>query len=151
MNQYPTDEELELFIKQMEQQELYAPKHIKEQVLNQAFPKQTAGVLPKSGKNPSPVSFLAYRLKIIAGMAAAIFMLFMIPSFKMGRGQEAVEWPKEMEEMQAEKRNGMNINSVLNTSARQVNQKLNDWLTGMGSLQIRNLFGMEDGGNLYED
>ena len=41
MKEYPSDEELRLFIEELEQQELYAPKHMKEQILNRAFPKQT--------------------------------------------------------------------------------------------------------------
>ena len=68
MNKYPTDEELELFIRQMEQQELYAPRHLKEQILSQAFPKQTVEALPKSGSGQGSVRLLSYRLKIIAGI-----------------------------------------------------------------------------------
>ena len=64
MKDYMTDEELELFIEHMEQRELYAPKHMKEQILNQAFPKQTVEVLPKSGGGicviPSRLSSLSY-------------------------------------------------------------------------------------------
>lgn len=48
MKDYMTDEELELFIEHMEQRELYAPKHMKEQILNQAFPKQTVEVYCQS-------------------------------------------------------------------------------------------------------
>ena len=48
MREYLTDEELERMIDQLEGQELYAPKYLKEEILNKAFPKQTEQVLPKS-------------------------------------------------------------------------------------------------------
>lgn len=85
MREYPTDEELELFIQQMEQQELYAPKHMKEQILEKAFPRQTVEVLPKSGSGRE-VRLFTYRLKIAAGMAAALVMLMLLPGI-LGSGR----------------------------------------------------------------
>lgn len=150
MSGYPTDEELELFIKHMERQELYAPKHMKEQILSQAFPKQTVEIFPKSGRKGKAVQLLAYRLKIVAGMAAAIFMLILLPSFSMNSRyetrDESGEWEKEMETLPGEEQSENDMNNELNEGARQVNQKLNDWFR-----QIGKLFEIENGGNLYEN
>lgn len=85
MREYPTDEELEFFIQQMEQQELYAPKHMKEQILEKAFPGQTVEVLPKSGSGTGAVRLFTYRLKIAAGMAAALVMLMLLARYPWKR------------------------------------------------------------------
>lgn len=69
MNRYPTDEELNRFIEKLEKEELYAPKHLKEEILLRA----------KETKKTGPSSFLMYTLKMAAGMAAAVFLVFMIP------------------------------------------------------------------------
>ena len=101
MKDYMTDEELELFIEHMEQRELYAPKHMKEQILNRAFPKQTAQGLPAPGGGRDPVQLFSYRLKIIAGMAAALMMLVLLPI--QGELQEAqrAEWEEAYREEEA--------------------------------------------------
>lgn len=136
MSKYPTDEELEKFIRQLEQQELYAPVHIREQVLNRAFPKQTEQPLSKSGSGPGKSQILAYRLKIIVGMAAAIFILFLLPSMSMDGRYDSMEETKGWE-----KEDSIYINSELNERARRVNQKINDWFEKIDILQ---------GGNLYD-
>lgn len=151
MREYPTDEELELFIKQMEQQELYAPKHIKEQVLSQAFPKQTAEAGPFSGRGRAPVRLLAYRLKIIAGMAAAIFMLIMIPSLDMNReyGTAMEDNFREGQRMEFEwedETSGVNVNYRINESTQEVNRRIDGWFE-----QFCNIFNRKNGGNLYEN
>ena len=79
MREYPTDEELERLIAQLEQQELDAPKNMTEQILSQVFPKQTDKMPAKSGSAQKPIALFTYRLKIIAGMAAALMMLAVIP------------------------------------------------------------------------
>ncbi len=151
MNKYPTDEELELFIRQMEQQELYAPRHLKDQILSQAFPKQTVEVLPKSGIGQGSVRLLSYRLKIIAGMAAAIFMLLVLPSLGMdseyrmakdmeGWEQEEAAWAKEQD--------GMYLNGVLNERAWKINQRLNSWFGQKDGFQMENRHELENGGDL---
>ncbi len=86
MNEYPSDLELELFIEELEKQELYAPKHLKEKILTQAFPEQTGGSPYKNGKESRNFQNLSYRLKIIAGMAAAVLMLMALPSMGIGSG-----------------------------------------------------------------
>lgn len=137
MREYPTDEELKRFIEELEQQELYAPKHMKQQILSQAFPKQTVAELPKSGRRKASVSVLAYRLKIVAGMAAALLMLAVIPmqgaSYDSVSGQE--EWEQarlsEQEKMQERffsEKSGMDVNAYLNDKMREANQKMNSWV-----------------------
>lgn len=155
MSKYPTDEELELFIKQMEQQELYAPKHVKEQILSQAFPKQTVEVLPRSGSSRGSVQLLSYRLKIIAGMAAAIFMLFLLPSLGMDSEyrmeKEAEGWEKKEEAAWTQEQEEMNANDVLNEDAWQAEHRLNDWFDQISNLRIESLFKMRNGGDLNEN
>lgn len=150
MREYPTDEELELFIKQMEQQELYAPRHMKEQILSQAFPKQTVEVLLKSGRDGKSVRLFTYRLKVIAGMAAAIVMLMVLPSVVGNSGyEEDRAWIRRKEEMaeamQAEEKEEMSLNYVLNEKTRAVNQRINFWFSRMDSLFET------DGGNHNEN
>ena len=70
MNKYPSDEELELWIHNLEQEELYAPRHLKEEIMHKAL---------QSKKNSPPVSFLSYTVKMVAGMAAAVVLTFVIP------------------------------------------------------------------------
>lgn len=75
MNRYPTDEELKKIIEQMEMQELYAPKHLKEQIVLKVKESERSEV----GSNHQ-VSFLVYTFKMVAGMAAALFLIFAIPA-----------------------------------------------------------------------
>ena len=149
MREYPTDEELERLIAQLEQQELYAPKHMKEQILSQVFPKQTDKTPAKSGSAQKPVALFTYRLKIIAGMAAALMMLAVIP---MQNGNllplNAVE---ELQTKQQERKDekGINLNAFLNESMRKVNRKMNTWMVKENDRQIENLPEENDGG--YQD
>lgn len=78
MNRYPTDEELRSFIEELEKGELYAPRHLKEEILLKARAQEKP---EKAGRgSQQPVSFLIYSLKMVAGMAAAIILVFMIPA-----------------------------------------------------------------------
>lgn len=149
MREYPTDEELERLIAELEQQKLYAPKHMKEQILSQIFPKQTDKMPAKSGSAQKPVALFSYRLKIVAGMAAALIMLAVIP---MQNGSllplNAVE---ELQTKQQERKDekGNNLNAFLNESMRKVNRKMNTWLENENDRQIENLPEENDGG--YQD
>ena len=149
MREYPTDEELERLIAELEQQELYAPKHMKEQILSQVFPKQTDKMPAKSGSAQKPIALFTYRLKIIAGMAAALIMLAVIP---MQNGNllplNAVE---ELQTKQQERKDEkeINLNAFLNESMRKVNRKMNTWLGKENDRQIENLTEENDGG--YQD
>lgn len=159
MNRYPSDEELNAFIEQLEQQELYAPKNMKEEILKQAFPKQTVEVLPRTKSQQTTqisrkakVSLFSYRLKIVAGMAAAIVMLIVIPMQDTGRTYDArmqVQTEATSENQQAEgseKTPSVDVKNVLNESTRKVNQKINTWTEN-----FNNLFEINRGGNVNEN
>ena len=147
MKEYPTDKELELFIEQLEQQELYAPKHMKEQILSRAFPKQTVEVQPKSGGGKSTVQLFSYRLKIIAGMAAALLMLVILPI--QGQMQESgeMEWEDTLQvnrEDEDEEEMAPNLNHVINGGVRKAGEQLNAWIGRLDHMQLNSLFGKEE-------
>ena len=97
MREYLSDEELTRLIEELEEQELYAPKHLKEEILNKAFPKQTEQAQPKpKSTGQKPVSLFAYRLKIVTGMAAALIMLMLIP---LGAANDYSMQDKDMADM----------------------------------------------------
>ncbi|MGN0381248.1 MAG: hypothetical protein ACI4EP_05155 [Suilimivivens sp.] len=150
MREYPTDEELERLIAQLEQQELYAPKHMKEQILSQVFPKQTDKMPAKSGSAQKPIALFTYRLKIIAGMAAALIMLAVIP---MQNGSliplNAVGELQTKQQEQKDEEEGINLNALLNESMRKVNRKMNAWLEKGNNRQMVNLPEENEGG--YQD
>lgn len=146
MSGYPTDEELERMIEQLEAQELYAPKHMKEQILNQAFLKQTVKEFPMSGSGTRPVRNFTYRLKIIAGMAAAIIMLMIIPTVTSNR--EPVFY---MEDNQNKLEESMDANERLGERTREINQKFNNWFDRVNHFRLDALFNMNNGGIYYED
>lgn len=150
MREYPTDEELERLIAELEQQELYAPKHMKEQILSQVFPKQTDKMPAKSGSAQKPIALFTYRLKIIAGMAAALIMLAVIP---MQNGSliplNAVGELQTKQQEQKDEEEGINLNALLNESMRKVNRKMNAWLEKGNNRQMVNLPEENEGG--YQD
>lgn len=75
MNDYPTEEELNRMIEELEREQLYAPKHLKEDILFKA-----RKIEKRRNKNVQPVSFRMYTLKMAVGMAAAVLLVFMIPA-----------------------------------------------------------------------
>lgn len=143
MREYLSDEELTRLIEELEEQELYAPKYLKEEILNKAFPKQTeqAQPEPKSARQ-KPVSMFAYRFKIIAGMAAALIMLILIP-MGAGNGREMEDMArrqKRMEDMEQEYLDSSNesLNNILNESTRKFDRKINSWFNFMKTAQFDN-------------
>ncbi len=104
-NRYPTDEELLFFIENLETEELYAPRHLKEEILLEAD-KRTAyvTVTEKIIGRPekSPVSFLSYTVKVIAGMAAALLLTFSIPMRDGSELSYAKERAQRMQERMEE-------------------------------------------------
>ena len=153
MNKYPTDEELDLFISQMEEGELYAPRHMKEQILNQAFPRDAVVEQPCSGSGGKAVQLLAYRLKIIAGMAAALLLLMVLPMQGRGPEQRDGGWQERpgIWEQDFQREDTVDINHILNESARRVNHKMNAWFGRMGELERFNLFNRKEGGHFNEN
>ncbi|MDD6490787.1 MAG: hypothetical protein PUG54_00950 [Firmicutes bacterium] len=137
MREYPTDEELELFIRQMERQELYAPKHMKEQILGRAFPKQSAEEPAEKRSHGAMVQSFAYRFKIAAGMAAAVLMLILLPIQSADRGYEE---PASLDRKP-------NVNSVINERTRELNGKINSLFQQIGNISLESIFEKENDGN----
>lgn len=127
MREYPTDEELQSFIENLEKQELYAPRHLKPQILEQAFPEKVVNQSSDIGRKGSQTSVLVYRLKIMAGMAAALLMLAILPALDSPGSMERTGYEQQEEAEQ----DRMNVNAYLNDKMRQVRQKINvrsaDW------------------------
>ncbi len=97
MKRYPGDEELELWIHSLEQEELYAPRHLKAEIMEK--------VLQEKQCNPQ-ISFLSYTAKMVAGMAAAILLTFVIPvndGTDISRAQVRMERIKEETKEREEK------------------------------------------------
>lgn len=97
MNIYPSEEELNAFLSDIEQQELYAPKHLKEQILEQVSNQKAQKKVQQS------VQMFTYSLKMAAGMAAALIMLVLLPmsgSKEADRDLIAVKEQKQIEALQ---------------------------------------------------
>lgn len=77
---YPTDEELLNFIEKLEAEPLFDPPHLKENILGEINKTASASMLPASG---SRITWwqgnLFYNMKVMAGMAAALALIFIIP------------------------------------------------------------------------
>lgn len=135
MREYLSEEELEQLVNHLEQQPLYAPKHLKEQILEQAFPREA----------PSAFALFSYRLKMIAGMAAALAMLVLIPQqnrqernqvfrWEIGQetepGRERAGWEDWIKESgwQEEKENKVSMHAALRESGQKIQQSMNSWI-----------------------
>lgn len=97
MKQYPTEEELNRFLEELKKEELYAPAHLKEEIMNRVFPEEMQEEAEENGKEKDPeenqsrvrkqekstekkaASFAVYVLKVAAGMAAALTLLIVNP------------------------------------------------------------------------
>lgn len=154
MNRYPTDEELNRFIEELEQEKLYAPRHLKEEILQKAA--QTKEEKKSKSKKEQPVQMFTYTLKIVAGMAAAIFLVFMIPANygSNGYGTELVrkeqtqmrnpEKEKNTKEKDKEEEKD-SLSFWLNDGARKMNAVANNFFNGLN--ETLNEFGGEDNEN----
>lgn len=91
MHRYPTDEELNSLIEELEQQKLYAPRHLKGEILLKA--RKQALVKEAEKDRMLKSSFLLYTFKMAAGMAAAVLLVFMIP-ISDGSGISRAEVPE---------------------------------------------------------
>ena len=92
MSRYPTDEELNRLIEELERQPLYAPAHLQESVLCK-LQEEEKRKRETSGK----VSFFLYSAKMAVGMAAAIVLLFAIPANDGSSKSYASELRRESE------------------------------------------------------
>lgn len=145
MNRYPTDEELELLIQSLEQEELYAPRHLKEEILQKTLQTQRS--------KPS-VSFLTYTLKMVAGMAAAVLLTFAIPisdGSDLSRAQVRMEQMQEDKEAWEERLNRdlQKKESLDEKITRHVAQKREDIYAATDSMleKVTDFWNRENGGN----
>lgn len=76
MMSYPTDEELAEWITEIEKKPLYVPGYLKEEILK-SLEKQDLRSVRKQRQNQ--IQMFAYSLKIVIGMAAALFLIFLLP------------------------------------------------------------------------
>lgn len=134
MKEYPTDEELMLFIEKLEQEELYAPANLKEQILEKAFPKKE--IEPVFQERAKRVSLLSYRLKIIGGMAAALLLLVMVPIWQRNEGPQGAEEryfqkAKTIERQVQTEANRQeripDVRRLINQGTRNTTEKINSW------------------------
>lgn len=131
MHRYPTDEELNSFIEEIEKEELYAPGNLKEEILLKA---QKQASMEKSEHNRMQgSSFLLYTFKMAAGMAAAVLLVFMIPvsdgsSVSLAETPE-IEWDASEEERLEKDRDRISLNDrisrYMSEKREEKNQKTN--------------------------
>lgn len=130
MNGYPTDEELNSLIEELEKEELYAPAHLKEEILQRVVKEsRLADAGRKRGK---PVSLAVYSLKIAIGMAAAVMLVFLLPV----SGGSNISWAEEMQAQEELFVPKERISDKLREKRQDIEDTVEQWLNQM-----------EDGGN----
>lgn len=130
MNGYPTDEELNSFIQELESEELYAPIHLKEEILHRV--QKESRPADAARKSRQPVSLVVYTLKIAAGMAAAIMLVFFLPV----RNGSNISWAEEIQRQEDVYEPRERIGDKLHEKRQDIENKVEQWLNQM-----------EDGGN----
>ena len=161
MKEYPTDEELMLFIEKLEQEELYAPANLKEQILEKAFPKKE--IEPVLQERAKRVSLLSYRLKIMGGMAAALLLLVMVPIWQRNEGPQGAEEryfqkAKTIERQVQTEANRQeripDVRRLINQGTRNTTEKINSWFNYLQQWDPWEQLEEKNGGNeikLHED
>ena len=76
MSRYPSDEELYRFIEELEKEELYAPRHLKEEILLKVNEEEKAEKSKNRKGQPTP--FPVYTFKMAAGKTAGNFFIFLV-------------------------------------------------------------------------
>ncbi|MGN0377398.1 MAG: hypothetical protein ACI4ED_07160 [Suilimivivens sp.] len=143
MNRYPTDEALNRMIEELEKEELYAPGYLKDEILLKV--KETEKTVSKRSQ---PVSFLMYTLKMAAGMAAAVLLVFMIPA---GNGSDLsrAEAPgsrwNTLEEKRLKEADRVSLDEKITVRMEQKREEADKMFEKIG-----NLFRMDLGGNQNE-
>ncbi|MCI8355554.1 MAG: hypothetical protein K2P13_02320 [Lachnospiraceae bacterium] len=146
MSRYPSDEELYRFIEELEKEELYAPRHLKEEILLKVNEEEKAEKSKNRKGQPTP--FPVYTFKMAAGIAAAIFLIFMVP-VQDGRNVsragflEKWEQEKDEEEISLSER----INDRFDRERRQLGEAVNRIFGGFGNFFDKNVLG----GDHYEN
>lgn len=146
MNNYPTEEELNRLIESLEQEQLYAPGHLKEEILFKAEKE-----IKKGEKRARPVSFPMYTLKMAVGMAAAILLVFMIPA-ESGRAMEDIGMQGSVRKAQEERALLEEMDEV--SLDERITAHMDEKREEAGKLfeKVGNLFRLENlGGNDYEN
>lgn len=154
MNRYPTDEELNSFIEELEREELYAPVHLKDEILSKVKETEQPPILTGK-KSQQPVSLFLYTLKMVAGMAAAVLLIFMIPA---GNGSDVSkagllekEWKISEEQNRADDMERISLDEKISERVSQKRKEVNEAIDGLLQ-KIGNLFNVDDlGGNYYEN
>ena len=151
MSRYPSDEELYRFIEELEKEELYAPGHLKEEILSRVNREEGAKRNKPKGQ---PTSFPIYTLKMAAGIAAAIFLVFAIPvqdgsnvsrAGFLEKGWSIPEkWEREKEE---EVSLSERINERFDRELRELGDAADRIFGGFGNLFEKNVLG----GDYYEN
>lgn len=142
MNNYPTDEELNRMIEELERGQLYAPRHLKEDILMKARKTEK-----RKSKNGQPVSFRVYTLKMAVGMAAAVLLVFMIPagsgSGLVGTGILHGRWEALEERSLSEKTDRVSLDERITSHMDEKREE-----AGRLFEKVGNIFRREDlGGN----
>ena len=125
MNVYPTDEELNSLIEALEKEELYAPAHLKGEILQRVKKEsRPADAARKSGK---PISLGIYTLKIAIGMAAAIMLVFFLPV----RNGSNISWAEEMQRQEEYYVPRERISDKLREKRQDIEDTVEQWLNQM--------------------
>ena len=152
MSRYPSDEELYRFIEELEKEELYAPGHLKEEILLKVNEEEAH---TSKNRKEQPTPFPVYTLKMAAGIAAAVLLIFTIPvqdgsnvsradSQKKGWSiPEKWEQEKDEEEISLSER----INDRFDRERRQLGETVDRIFGGFGNFFDKNVLG----GDHYEN
>ena len=130
MNGYLTDEELNSLMEELEKQELYAPAHLKREILEKV--KKESRQADAGRKSGQPISLAVYTLKIAIGMAAAIMLVFFLPV----RNGSNISWAEEMQRQEGSYEPRERISDKLHEKRQDIEDTVEQWLNQM-----------EDGGN----
>ena len=130
MNGYLTDEELNSLMEELEKQELYAPAHLKREILEKV--KKESRQADAGRKSGQPISLAVYTLKIAIGMAAAIMLVFFLPVRNGSNISRAEEMQRQEESYEPRER----ISDKLHEKRQDIEDTVEQWLNQM-----------EDGGN----
>lgn len=130
MNGYLTDEELNSLMEELEKQELYAPAHLKREILEKV--KKESRQADAGRKSGQPISLAVYTLKIAIGMAAAIMLVFFLPV----RNGSNISRAEEMQRQEGSYEPRERISDKLHEKRQDIEDTVEQWLNQM-----------EDGGN----
>lgn len=86
--EYFSDDELEMFLEDVEQNEMHmAPFYLKREIMEQAFPEQklrNAVDKKKTMSRAQRQKWIVYNCKVVLAAAAAIVVLFLLPTGENG-------------------------------------------------------------------